>query len=101
MEQLIVIDVDADGEVEPLVPFVDYFEIVELDRGGGYFDEVGLFGVPAHDHPVDLRLQSQLLVLVVVDEPLRKAGPSPSVLKQNKTDLASLTGTIGDLPESI
>jgi len=35
MEKFVVVDVDADCEVEALVSLVDNFEIVELDGGVG------------------------------------------------------------------
>jgi hypothetical protein len=35
MEEFVIIDVDADCEVESLVAFVDDFEVVELGGGGG------------------------------------------------------------------
>lgn len=35
VEELIIIDIDADGEVEALVSFVDDLEVVELGREWG------------------------------------------------------------------
>ena len=34
MQQLVVVDVDAHREVQPLVSLVDYLEVVELGRKG-------------------------------------------------------------------
>ena len=34
MEELIIVDIDADGEVEALVSLVDDLEVVELGREG-------------------------------------------------------------------
>lgn len=33
MKEFVVIDVDAEGEVETGIPFVDDFEVMELDVG--------------------------------------------------------------------
>lgn len=35
MEELVIVDIDADGEVEALVSLVDDLEVVELWRGRG------------------------------------------------------------------
>jgi hypothetical protein len=35
MEQFVVVDIDADGEIKALVSFVDDFEVVELSGEGG------------------------------------------------------------------
>lgn len=47
-----------------------------------------MFGVSADDHPVDLRLKSQLLIFVVVDEPFRKSSAASSVLEKDEPDLS-------------
>jgi hypothetical protein len=79
VQQFVVVDVDADGEVESGVPFVDDLEVVELH-------EVGLLGIPHHDHSMDLCLQLHLLGLLVVHEPLRQPGLALSVLEQDESD---------------
>lgn len=34
MQEFVVVDIDADGEVEALVSLIDDFEVVELDGRG-------------------------------------------------------------------
>lgn len=53
-----------------------------------------MLGVAAHDHPVDLRLQPHLLVLVVVDEPLGKTRAASAVLQQDEADLSGGRSTM-------
>lgn len=94
MEEFIVVDIDAECEVETLISFVDDFEVVELGRGQEYLDEVGLLGVTSYNHSVDLGLQTDLLALVIVDEPFGKTSAAPTVLQEDETDLSGRGNTI-------
>lgn len=77
--QVIVVDVDADAEVEAGIATVHNFEVAELY-------EVCVFGISDGDDGMHFLYQFLLLVIVKVHVPLGQPRLARSVLDQDKPD---------------